>query len=220
MALLVPVAMAGARLAGPGLARWLADAWLPPASRAALAPAPRDVTPIRAPQLVGALQRLRRGEGGVVTPTVPNLKDRELELLRRRVPGGVARPGRDGTTSVTYPRLSLEDAQRVLEAVQAVALDQYQTGEALPVSRALHSGRIRYTRHDPFEEWRTPRDLWHYGEGDCDDLAPAVGAELELSGVPARAILLRSGPGQLHAVTHRLDNGHVIDPSITGGMLG
>lgn len=239
---LVPIALAAARVAtDPHVRDAARDFWLPPGAGAdleaepaplAVSPGPSSASPPgtvvpvripRAPELeaVGRLSRIPVGSGGRVSPRVPNLEAAEARYLLAAMPGeGRTEPGAvRGTTTVIFPRLTTDRAQVLLGHVQALNRRQLAAGVA-PISPALHDGRIRYTRWDPDEEWRTARDIWRFGEGDCDDLAATVAAELEAVGIPARAILLRSGPGTIHAVVHRRDTGAVIDPSITGGMLG
>jgi hypothetical protein len=57
------------------------------------------------------------------------------------------------------------------------------------------------------------------GWGDCDDLAPALAAELRATGRDpgARAVVRKSGPNLWHAVTQGSD-GRIYDPSKAAGM--
>lgn len=49
---------------------------------------------------------------------------------------------------------------------------------ALAVTCGLLAGRIRYERRDPNEQWLTRNQVLQGRQGDCEDLAAAVAAEL------------------------------------------
>jgi hypothetical protein len=58
------------------------------------------------------------------------------------------------------------------------------------------------------------------GWGDCDDLAPALSAELVVRrGIAARPVVLSIRPGLWHCVV-RLPSGRLLDPSRALGMDG
>lgn len=122
-----------------------------------------------------------------------------------------------GVVHVRLRPMSLEQAQVALAGLVAVNRAQLRAGVP-PISAALHTRRLRYERRDPKELWLTIRGIWAQGSGDCEDLAAATAAELEELGIPARARIKRVSLGLAHALTERLDNGTVLDPSITGGM--
>lgn len=50
--------------------------------------------------------------------------------------------------------------------------------QVLAVTCGLLQGRIRYERRDPQEQWLTRNQVLQLGQGDCEDLAAAVAAEL------------------------------------------
>jgi len=124
-----------------------------------------------------------------------------------------------------FGRLTLEEAQALLQGLHAVNVVQLRRG-IVPVGPALFPDargrrRLRYIRRDPNERWLNLREIWRLGGGDCEDLAAAVSAELEvLHGIPAIPIITRVRPGLAHARVLRLDNGTILDPSVTGGMRG
>lgn len=114
---------------------------------------------------------------------------------------------------------STDEAEAMLVGLQRVAELQFRNGVP-SVSKALRSGRLRYIRQDPEEHWRTPRELWEFGGGDCEDLATAIAAERTLAGSPSRVKLIRTGPLLLHAIVYDTLTKRHYDPSITGGMGG
>lgn len=120
----------------------------------------------------------------------------------------------------TIGRLTIPEAQEALAGLVAVNRLQLQQG-ARSVSRALHTGQLRYIRLDRREHWLNVREVWDRGGGDCEDLAAALAAELQLAGHPdARVILFQARPGLWHAVTEVTVGGRLVryDPSRTGGM--
>lgn len=122
-----------------------------------------------------------------------------------------------GVVHVRLRPMSLEQAQVALAGLVAVNRAQLRAGVP-PIGPALHTRRLRYERRDPKELWLTIRGIWARGRADCEDLAAATAAELEELGIPARVRIKRVSLGLAHALTERLDNGTVLDPSITGGM--
>jgi len=119
--------------------------------------------------------------------------------------------------------MSVQEAELLLQGL--LLIDQHQLLEGVPpISAALREGRLKYIRRDPHEHFRTIRELWHYGGGDCEDLSTAVAAEIavqtgRLARVesPARPEFYQARPGLWHSVT-RVQGGPRIDPSRTGGM--
>ena len=133
--------------------------------------------------------------------------------------------GGGGRIRPTLPTLTISEAALMLQGLYLVNLEQLRNG-ARPISAALHRGsgingygrRLRYIRRDPLERWKSIRDIWLDGGGDCEDLAAAVAAELTVMGVPARPVIYVVREGLAHAVVQLLDTGELIDPSKTGGM--
>lgn len=125
----------------------------------------------------------------------------------------------------TFGRMSLSEAEALLQGLHEVNRLQLLQGLS-PIGPALLRDRwgrrrLRYIRSDPHERWRSIRDIWQAGGGDCEDLAAGYSAELEvLHGIPARPIIKRVRPGLAHAQVQRLDTGQIIDPSLAGGMRG
>ncbi|MCB9759736.1 MAG: hypothetical protein H6739_07825 [Alphaproteobacteria bacterium] len=121
--------------------------------------------------------------------------------------------------------LTLGEAQALLQGLHALNKLQLRQGVP-PISRALRPDgwgrrRLAYIRRDPTERWLSLREIWQRGGGDCEDLAAATSAELDaLYGIPAVPIITRVRPGLAHARVLRLDNGTILDPSLTGGMRG
>ena len=116
-----------------------------------------------------------------------------------------------------FGRLTLEAAERLLYGLYLVNIHQLRGGVP-PISAALHSGRLRYIRQDPNEHWRSIREIWQKGGGDCEDLSAAVAAEMTVRGTPARPTLYRVRPGLAHAVVLDVGANMRVDPSRTGGM--
>lgn len=112
---------------------------------------------------------------------------------------------------------SIPELEAMLEGLRQTAMVQFRGGTP-SVSKALHEGRLKYIRRDSTEHWRTPREIWAAGGGDCEDLAAAVAAERTLAGSPSIVQLVRTGPKMLHAVVWDGRTGKYYDPSITGGM--
>lgn len=125
----------------------------------------------------------------------------------------------------TFSHMTVSEAALMLQGLYLVNLQQLAHG-APPVSDALQRSRgggrrLRYIRRDKAEHWRTIRDLWRFGGGDCEDLAAAVAAESTWRGQLARPVIYRVRPGLSHAVVEVLEGplaGKMLDPSRTGGM--
>lgn len=121
--------------------------------------------------------------------------------------------------------MNLEEAQALLSGL--VALNRVQLRRGVPsvaaaiLSGSSHNGphrrRVRYIRRDPGEYWRSLKELWRFGGGDCEDLAAAIAAELQERGIPAEARILAPKRGRTaHAIV--VVHGRVIDPSAIAGM--
>ena len=107
-----------------------------------------------------------------------------------------------------------------LEATTLAAQSQMQAGEAPTFSELLQSG-VRW-KPEPFtdgEHFDLPSVIGERGFGDCDDLSPALAAELRASGEDpgARARVYKSGPERWHAIV-QLSDGRIVDPSRMAGM--
>ena len=101
-----------------------------------------------------------------------------------------------------------------LEGLTAVNYLLLRNGKTPPLYRA----GVRYKREQPGkEQWQTAREVYRAGFGDCEDLAAWRAAELRLKGEAARAVVVRVGPRQFHAIVKRA-NGQYEDPSRKLGM--
>lgn len=90
-------------------------------------------------------------------------------------------------------------------------------GAALP---KLYARAPRYkAERRPHEDWQNVEQLYAAGSGDCEDLASARAAELQVTGADpaARAVAYRSAPDMWHCVVARGD-GTIEDPSRRLGM--
>lgn len=68
------------------------------------------------------------------------------------------------------------------------------------------------------ERWQNILELYEKKHGDCEDLACALAAEYRYhDGIPAQAVVYRSGRRRFHAVV-RLPDGEIEDPSKALGM--
>jgi hypothetical protein len=165
--------------------------------------------------------------GAVVGSVTTRIVDRALAERGELGDAGVVDDVRYyGTGSVrpSFNGLPLDEAAVLLGGVFEVDRFQIRSGRApVGVIAALAPDRrgrrrLRYQRIDKNEVWRTNRDVWKYGGGDCEDLAAAAAAELvEVYGVPAAPMIYRVRPGLAHAVV-RLGDGRIFDPSRLGGM--
>jgi hypothetical protein len=108
-----------------------------------------------------------------------------------------------------------------LEATTLANQAMLASGEARPISELIKKGKVKW-KPEPFtdgEHFDLSDEVQKRGWGDCDDLAPALAAELRETGRDegARAIVRRSGPKLWHAVTE-LTSGEILDPSRAAGM--
>jgi hypothetical protein len=102
-----------------------------------------------------------------------------------------------------------------LEGLTAVNFCLLKKSRKMP---ALYSSGVRYKREAPgTEEWLTAPQVLAAGTGDCEDLSAWRAAELRLLGIPARAVVVRTGAKRYHAVV-LLPNGTYEDPSKKLGM--
>lgn len=139
------------------------------------------------------------------------------------LPERIGASGRRGGVQPHFGRLEIEEAELLLAGL--LLIDQRQLLEGVPpISQALKDGTLKYIRRDPHEHFRTIRELWHYGGGDCEDLSTAVAAEIAVQTgqlarlvSPARPVFYQARPGLWHSVTE-VAGGRRIDPSRTGGM--
>lgn len=126
-------------------------------------------------------------------------------------------------------RLSTKDAANLLDGLVSVNLSQ-MTRRGLPkgqypVISGIQAGKIKYKRADPDEHWQSWEELakpmfgGEIGQGDCEDLASAVVAELVYNGIPARTYVYQSG-GKLYHVVVKTDRWGILDPSRAAGMSG
>lgn len=108
-----------------------------------------------------------------------------------------------------------------LEATTVANQEMLASGDAEPISDGIRMGRVKW-KPEPFrdgEHFDLTKTVTERGWGDCDDLAPALAAELRETGKDegARAIVKKSGPKRWHAVT-QLSDGRIVDPSAMAGM--
>lgn len=84
----------------------------------------------------------------------------------------------------------------------------------------LYQSGVRY-RRDRGETWDACTIVQRRGWGDCEDLASWRAAELQNSGIDARAVVVRSRtPGVAWHCVVRLPSGKIEDPSARLGMHG
>jgi hypothetical protein len=93
-------------------------------------------------------------------------------------------------------------------------------GEVPPLRDAIADG-VRW-KPEPFldgEHFDLAHTVAQRGWGDCDDLAPWLGAEMRATGEDpgARPRVYKSGPDRWHVVTETSD-GEILDPSRWAGM--
>lgn len=108
-----------------------------------------------------------------------------------------------------------------LETTTLANQSMLASGAAEPISEAIKHKEVKW-KPEPYsdgEHFDLSDTVQRRGWGDCDDLAPALAAELRHKGIDddARAIVKRSGPKRWHAVTE-LSDGTVLDPSAMAGM--
>jgi hypothetical protein len=144
-----------------------------------------------------------------------------LAFLDVRPGGGIAPSWRDVVRPrirPTFGKLTIAEAAALLQGLAAASEVDYRAGIP-PVTLGLHMGAIRYRRRDKGEHWKTARELWRDGWGDCEDLAAAVAADFRVyQHRPALPILYRAHGRTWHAVVRLTDTGATVDPSRTGGM--
>jgi hypothetical protein len=120
-------------------------------------------------------------------------------------------------------KLQTHEAANMLDGLVSVGLSQLDRSKLprgeYPVIRGIQMGAIRYRRSDPQEHWKTWREVLGTGQGDCEDLASAVVAELRYNGIPARTYVYQSGPKLYHVVV-KTDKWGLLDPSRAAGMEG
>lgn len=107
-----------------------------------------------------------------------------------------------------------------LEACTRAAASQMSAGDAPTFSELLRKGvRWKPEAFEDGEHFDLPEVIGARGWGDCDDLAPALAAELRASQADPGAVarVVRSGPERWHAIV-QLSDGTTIDPSIMAGM--
>lgn len=108
-----------------------------------------------------------------------------------------------------------------LEATTVANQEMLASGDAEPISEGIRMGRVKW-KPEPFrdgEHFDLTKTVTERGWGDCDDLAPALAAELRETGKDpgATAVVKKSGPKRWHAVT-QLSDGRIVDPSAMAGM--
>lgn len=108
-----------------------------------------------------------------------------------------------------------------LEATTAANEAMISAGEVPLVSELIKRGRVKW-KPEPFkdgEHFDLISQFKDRGWADCDDLGPALAAELRATGrdAGARSVVMRSGPKTWHAVTE-LSDGRILDPSRAAGM--
>lgn len=88
---------------------------------------------------------------------------------------------------------------------------------------ALSATDVRYRREPRGRErWQTAADTFRLGQGDCEDLAVYLAADLRHRGVDARVVIKRINPRLQHALVLARVGGRLalIDPSKARGMKG
>jgi len=126
--------------------------------------------------------------------------------------------------AVSGPLASREDIAFWLSQMTAanVHYRRQARGRGRPYPPLYASG-VRYQRElgrgqmSRPEQWQTVPVLYETGWGDCEDLACALAAEMQVEGVHARPELLHVAPGLWHIVV-RLPSGELEDPSARLGM--
>ena len=126
--------------------------------------------------------------------------------------------------------ITTRDAANLLPGVVNMNVKQIQrrfggAASQFPILRGIQTGKVRYKRLDRREKWQTWDNLMAQldsrgvAEGDCEDLASAVAAELVNAGVRARTYVYQSGPRLYHVVV-QTDRWGLLDPSRAAGMEG
>lgn len=87
---------------------------------------------------------------------------------------------------------------------------------------SVYDGALTYEQEPPgFEIWATTPALYARGVGDCEDIAADRAAELQLAGIPARAVIRlehRTAEGTFWHVLVKHPDGTLEDPCIALGM--
>lgn len=104
----------------------------------------------------------------------------------------------------------------MLNALVALDLLEMRRQKYPPIYRS----HIRYKKEPQipgrYEQWKTIRELFESGNGDCEDLAAARVAELRLAGIRAIPWLMKKGP--IWHVVVKYPTGEIEDPSRKLGM--
>lgn len=125
---------------------------------------------------------------------------------------------------VNFPNLRASEAAYLLPALEAINVSQLEAwaaeGAPIPsVIEDLRSGVLKYIRRDEREEWRTIREIYQRGGGDCEDLAAAVAAEFRFWGFNSHSFPYPTRiPGLVHVIVWLEGQGDYLDPSRLGGM--
>jgi len=122
-----------------------------------------------------------------------------------------------GAIVPTIGNLTIPEAEAMLSGLVARNVAEIRAGAPMP-SPLIRSGRLRYIRRDPDEQWLSLGDMLAKGGGDCEDLASAVAAERSILGKPSRVRIVRTGPRTAHAIVEDARTGQRFDPSLTAGM--
>ncbi|MFQ5625921.1 MAG: hypothetical protein ACE5FM_04625 [Methyloligellaceae bacterium] len=154
----------------------------------------------------------RRKEGGYVVP-ISDVAD--LALYRAKM--AVSNETLSGGLRPHFAKMSLEEAEGMVEGLVQLNMVQYRAGEQ-NVIEGIRSKQIRYERRDPNEHWKSVKELWTSGSGDCEDLAASVAAWHRLQGDAGARVIVVKGAGRVaHAQVLR-GSGAVEDPSVWAGM--
>ena len=119
--------------------------------------------------------------------------------------------------------LGPQEAAGVLAGLVQANLLQIGAAQAAgtyPVLEGIKDGTIKYVEADPTEHWQTWEEVRKTNQGDCEDLAPAVAAELVASGILARPVAYQATSDTWHVVVQvqGVPGVDYIDPSRQGGM--
>lgn len=113
----------------------------------------------------------------------------------------------------------IEDLQNAIDAVTLIDRHQLRMGYVPPIYESgVVYRREQQLTHPGLERVQSAEETFLIGAGDCDDLAPWRAGELQLRGIDARALVIRS-PGVGYHVVVRMPSGKIEDPSARLGML-